>query len=54
MNLIGHHQLAAADGFSLAEGPHLFGKSPNRVKIAETFTQKPRRKCEEISLRMCP
>lgn len=29
MNLIGHHQLAAADGFSLAEGPHLFGKSPN-------------------------
>ncbi|XP_074913964.1 bile acid receptor isoform X3 [Buteo buteo] len=25
MNLIGHHQLAAADGFSLAEGPHLFG-----------------------------
>ncbi|XP_035756956.1 bile acid receptor isoform X3 [Egretta garzetta] len=25
MNLIGHHQLATADGFSLAEGPHLFG-----------------------------
>ncbi|NWV40358.1 NR1H4 protein, partial [Grantiella picta] len=25
MNLIGHHQLAAADGFPLAEGPHLFG-----------------------------
>ncbi|XP_030816237.1 bile acid receptor isoform X3 [Camarhynchus parvulus] len=25
MNLIGHHQLASADGFPLAEGPHLFG-----------------------------
>ncbi|XP_068047724.1 bile acid receptor isoform X2 [Anomalospiza imberbis] len=25
MNLIGHHQLATADGFPLAEGPHLFG-----------------------------
>ncbi|KFQ58055.1 Bile acid receptor [Pelecanus crispus] len=25
MNLIGHNQLATADGFSLAEGPHLFG-----------------------------
>ncbi|KAM6137808.1 bile acid receptor isoform 2-T2 [Pterocles gutturalis] len=25
MNLIGHHQLATADGFSLAEGSHLFG-----------------------------
>ncbi|XP_052524999.1 bile acid receptor isoform X1 [Tympanuchus pallidicinctus] len=25
MNLIGHPQLATADGFSLAEGPHLFG-----------------------------
>lgn len=34
MNLIGHHQLASADGFPLAEGPHLFGKSPNWVEIA--------------------
>ncbi|XP_032914558.1 bile acid receptor isoform X3 [Catharus ustulatus] len=25
MNLIGHHQLATADGFPLVEGPHLFG-----------------------------
>ncbi|NWT56679.1 NR1H4 protein, partial [Erythrocercus mccallii] len=25
MNLIGYHQLATADGFPLAEGPHLFG-----------------------------
>ncbi|XP_058276316.1 bile acid receptor isoform X3 [Hirundo rustica] len=25
MNLIEHHQLATADGFPLAEGPHLFG-----------------------------
>ncbi|XP_039239926.1 bile acid receptor isoform X2 [Pipra filicauda] len=25
MNLVGHHQLATADGFPLAEGPHLFG-----------------------------
>ncbi|NWI55564.1 NR1H4 protein, partial [Calyptomena viridis] len=25
INLIGHHQLGTADGFPLAEGPHLFG-----------------------------
>lgn len=29
MNLIGHPQLATTDGFSLAEGPHLFGKLIN-------------------------
>lgn len=32
MNLIGHHQLATADGFAIAEGPHLFGKSLNWSK----------------------
>lgn len=50
MNLIGHHQLATTDGFSLAEGPHLFGKSPNELKIAN-YPFPLLRKLEENSLK---
>ncbi|XP_059672986.1 bile acid receptor isoform X3 [Gavia stellata] len=45
MNLIGHHQLATADGFSLAEGPHLFGvlsepmSSPVQEADVSPYTQ---------------
>ncbi|KFO92467.1 Bile acid receptor [Buceros rhinoceros silvestris] len=45
MNLIGHHQLAIADGFSLAEGPHLFGvlsepmSSPVQEADVSPYTQ---------------
>ncbi|NXX93277.1 NR1H4 protein, partial [Centropus bengalensis] len=45
MNLIGHHQLATADGFSLAEGPHLFGvlsepmNSPVQEADVSPYTQ---------------
>ncbi|XP_062424441.1 bile acid receptor isoform X3 [Rhea pennata] len=45
MNLIGHPQLAAADGFSLAEGPHLFGvlsepmNSPVQEADVSPYTQ---------------
>uniref|UniRef100_A0A8D0C5I5 Bile acid receptor n=1 Tax=Salvator merianae TaxID=96440 RepID=A0A8D0C5I5_SALMN len=31
MNLIGHSQLPSADGFSLSEGPHLFGLLPEAM-----------------------
>ncbi|KAM6091066.1 bile acid receptor isoform 3-T3 [Theristicus caerulescens] len=45
MNLIGHHQLTTADGFSLAEGPHLFGvlsepmSSPAQEVDVSPYTQ---------------
>ncbi|XP_051490446.1 bile acid receptor isoform X4 [Apus apus] len=45
MNLIGHHQLATADGFSLAEVPHLFGvlsepmSSPVQEADVSPYTQ---------------
>ncbi|XP_010020328.1 PREDICTED: bile acid receptor isoform X3 [Nestor notabilis] len=45
MNLIGHHQLATADGFSIAEGPHLFGvlsdpmSSPVQEADVSPYTQ---------------
>ncbi|PKK19679.1 bile acid receptor isoform X6 [Columba livia] len=45
MNLIGHHQLATTDGFSLAEGPHLFGvlsepmSSPVQEADVSPYTQ---------------
>ncbi|XP_025965292.1 bile acid receptor isoform X1 [Dromaius novaehollandiae] len=45
MNLIGHPQLAAADGFSLTEGPHLFGilsepmNSPVQEADVSPYTQ---------------
>ncbi|XP_067998838.1 bile acid receptor isoform X4 [Melanerpes formicivorus] len=45
MNLIGPHQLATADGFSLAEGPHLFGvlsepmSSPVQEADVSPYTQ---------------
>ncbi|XP_072722401.1 bile acid receptor isoform X1 [Ciconia boyciana] len=45
MNLIGHHQLATADGFSLAEGPHSFGvlsepmNSPVQEADVSPYTQ---------------
>uniref|UniRef100_A0A8B9DY35 Nuclear receptor subfamily 1 group H member 4 n=1 Tax=Anser cygnoides TaxID=8845 RepID=A0A8B9DY35_ANSCY len=45
MNLIGHPQLATADGFSLVEGPHLFGvlsepmSSPVQEADVSPYTQ---------------
>ncbi|NXU58500.1 NR1H4 protein, partial [Turnix velox] len=45
MNLVGHHQLITADGFSLAEGPHLFGvlsepmNSPVQEADVSPYTQ---------------
>ncbi|XP_061844602.1 bile acid receptor isoform X3 [Colius striatus] len=45
MNLIGHHQLASADGFALAEAPHLFGvlsepmSSPVQEADVSPYTQ---------------
>ncbi|NXQ32730.1 NR1H4 protein, partial [Alaudala cheleensis] len=45
MNLIGHHQLATADGFPLAEGPHLFGvlsepmSSPVQEAVVSPYAQ---------------
>ncbi|NXU79651.1 NR1H4 protein, partial [Oreotrochilus melanogaster] len=41
MNLIGHHQLATADGFSLAEGPHLFGIRDSLHLMHEAVTSPP-------------
>uniref|UniRef100_A0A8C8T053 Nuclear receptor subfamily 1 group H member 4 n=1 Tax=Pelusios castaneus TaxID=367368 RepID=A0A8C8T053_9SAUR len=45
MNLIGHSQLSATDGFSLSEGPHLFGvltetmSSPVQEPDVSPYTQ---------------
>ncbi|XP_023789728.1 bile acid receptor isoform X3 [Cyanistes caeruleus] len=63
MNLIGHHQLPSADGFPLAEGPHLFGFFRRSITKNAVYKCKNggncemdmymRRKCQECRLRKC-
>ncbi|XP_061213318.1 bile acid receptor isoform X4 [Neopsephotus bourkii] len=63
MNLIGHHQLATADGFAIAEGPHLFGFFRRSITKNAVYKCKNggncemdmymRRKCQECRLRKC-